>query len=739
MSRVSIRAVPVIAARVLVALALLAGPARAQDKEACLVCHSDAGLTKERHGRTVSLHVDPAVFGASVHKDLACVDCHAGFKPDDLPHLARIRPVDCTACHGDIATTHRFHMVPGPDGKPGLPAGQTCVTCHGTHDIASLADPKSPGNRAHRLALCGRCHSDVVERFRESAHGRAFESGGAGVPDCLVCHNTPITKRQVTGDEAALKIAQEKVCLSCHLDSADVRARMAPKAGFIAAYEKSVHGAALLRGDGRAANCVDCHGSHEMERGYEGNARVNKQHIPETCGRCHAEIAATYAESVHGRAVARGNHEAPVCTGCHGEHDIMKARDPRSPVAAGNVSAQVCSPCHSSVRMERKYGIDSDRFKTFSDSYHGMAIRGGDVEVANCASCHGSHDILPPSDPRSRVNKANLAVTCGRCHPGANARFAVGSVHVVATPSGDRILYWIATAYLVLIVGTIGGMLIHNLLDFLRRGRHLLRRRAGLGDEAPEPAGRGLYLRMTLSERLQHGALLLSFATLVVTGFMLHYPDSWWVVGLRRLDGGLFQLRSRMHRVAGVVLLLASTWHLIHIAFTRRGREFVRDMVPRPRDLADALGVLRYNLGLTPHKPRFGRFSYVEKSEYWALVWGTIVMGVTGAVLWFENAAMSLLTKLGWDIARTVHFYEAWLATLAILVWHLYYVVFNPDVYPMSTSWLTGTISEREMLEEHPLELEAMERAKREEAARQRVAGQPVRGPEEGGSGGSGA
>jgi formate dehydrogenase gamma subunit len=312
-------------------------------------------------------------------------------------------------------------------------------------------------------------------------------------------------------------------------------------------------------------------------------------------------------------------------------------------------------------------------------------------------------------------------------------------VHVVATPSGDRILYWIATAYLVLIVGTIGGMLIHNLLDFLRRGRHLLRRRAGLGDEAPEPAGRGLYLRMTLSERLQHGALLLSFATLVVTGFMLHYPDSWWVVGLRRLDGGLFQLRSRMHRVAGVVLLLASTWHLIHIAFTRRGREFVRDMVPRPRDLADALGVLRYNLGLTPHKPRFGRFSYVEKSEYWALVWGTIVMGVTGAVLWFENAAMSLLTKLGWDIARTVHFYEAWLATLAILVWHLYYVVFNPDVYPMSTSWLTGTISEREMLEEHPLELEAMERAKREEAARQRVAGQPVRGPEEGGSGGSGA
>ena len=83
-------------------------------------------------------------------------------------------------------------------------------------------------------------------------------------------------------------------------------------------------------------------------------------------------------------------------------------------------------------------------------------------------------------------------------------------------------------------------------------------------------------------------------------------------------------------------------------------------------------------------------------------------MGVTGVILWFENTSMGLFTKLGFDISRTIHFYEAVLATLAIIVWHFYFVIFNPDVYPMNLSWLTGRVSEREMREDHPLELERL-------------------------------
>jgi thiosulfate reductase cytochrome b subunit len=130
------------------------------------------------------------------------------------------------------------------------------------------------------------------------------------------------------------------------------------------------------------------------------------------------------------------------------------------------------------------------------------------------------------------------------------------------------------------------------------------------------------------------------------------------------------------------------------------------DLLPRLKDAKDAWGVLMFNLGIAKEKPKFERFSYIEKSEYWALVWGTFVMSATGFIMWFDNTFMGILTKLGWDVARTVHYYEAWLAFLAIVVWHFYFVMFNPDIYPMNIAWFKGTLTEEEMADEHALELE---------------------------------
>jgi cytochrome b subunit of formate dehydrogenase len=178
------------------------------------------------------------------------------------------------------------------------------------------------------------------------------------------------------------------------------------------------------------------------------------------------------------------------------------------------------------------------------------------------------------------------------------------------------------------------------------------------------------------------------------------------VVGLRNLSARTFEFRSLIHRIAGVVMVLAAVWHVAYLAFTPEGRRLFLDLLPAKRDLTDPFGVMKYNFGLAAEKPRFGRFCYIEKVEYWAMVWGTILMGATGAILWFENTSMGFLTKLGFDISRTIHFYEAILATLAISVWHFYFVIFNPDIYPMNLAWLTGGMSEQEMFEEHPLELE---------------------------------
>ena len=686
-----------------------------QTTQACLECHSDKGLTMTKGNREVSLFIDGQTFGHSTHANIACIGCHTGFDPDNIPHKDPITPVNCLSCHNKALPKHAFHVnMVKASGKGGTP-DVNCKGCHGNHGIES---PKKKGTKFYKTNLvkaCGTCHQDVAEKFINSAHFKAAEQGIKEAPVCLSCHQGNITRVTAAMDSVQLKIAQAKICMSCHLDNPNVADKTVRGSKFIAAYETSIHGSQLLGGNAKAANCVNCHGSHEMNKSISEKSHVNRMHVTQVCAQCHAKIEQQYASSTHAAAVRKGNKDAPVCTDCHGEHDILRHNDPASPVSAKNVSQKVCGTCHASVKMSRKYGLSTDRFQTFSDSYHGLAVRGGALEVVNCASCHGAHAIKPPTDSTSTVSKQNLVKTCGRCHPGANTRFTIGSVHsTTASKEEDPILYWIANMYLWMIVVIIGGMLFHNLIDFIKKVRRKLLIQQGT--IKPEEIGHRLYLRMTASERIQHGTLVISFVMLVITGFMLRYPEAWWVASIRHLSDNVFEFRSWIHRIAGVTMVLASIYHLYYIIGTPRGRQLIKDLLPRFQDLTDAGHVLKFNLGLRPDKPQFGRFSYIEKSEYWALVWGTILMGLTGVVLWFENTSMGMLSKLGFDIARTVHFYEAILATLAIIAWHFYFVIFNPDVYPMSLAWLTGKVSEEEMHEEHPLELNEIKKREFEES-----------------------
>jgi predicted CXXCH cytochrome family protein len=687
-----------------------ANPAKAPVDADCLSCHGDPGAKRE-NGKSV--FASEKRLAASVHGQagLACVDCHADLaKTSEFPHPARLKPVDCASCHEDAPKSHVFHPELARAAASKEAPTVACSECHGGHEIAPVKDPAFRFAPPKDVGACGSCHGDVEKHFLASEHGRVAASGAARPPTCLSCHAQAVTAGAVA-DPAGLKQAQEQLCLSCHVRNRAVRNQVGSSASFIASYEESVHGRALARGDARAPTCVDCHGAHDERKGFDAASFVNRIRVQDVCGRCHESESRQFASSVHGAALRKGNADAPACTSCHGEHAILSPKDPRSPVAAANVSARTCTPCHASVKLVEKWDLPRDRTQTFADSFHGLAARGGSTEVANCASCHGTHDILPSSNPASRVAPANLARTCGTagCHPGANARFGAARVHVAATVTDSPLLYWISTLYLALIVAVVGAMLGHNGLDFVRKARHRMAIRRG--EIAEPPAGRALYLRMTLGERLQHGALLVSFTVLAVTGFMLRYPDATWVAAVRRVSNRTFELRSALHRISALVMIVASLYHVWYVTATTRGRALVRDLWWRRQDLRDLRAVLRYNLGRSPEKPRLDRFSYVEKAEYWALVWGTLVMAVTGLIMWLDNTFIGLLTKLGYDVARAIHFYEAWLATLAILVWHIYFVVFNPDSYPMNTAWLTGTLTEREMEEEHPLELERLKAA----------------------------
>ena len=166
------------------------------------------------------------------------------------------------------------------------------------------------------------------------------------------------------------------------------------------------------------------------------------------------------------------------------------------------------------------------------------------------------------------------------------------------------------------------------------------------------------------------------------------------------MSGG-FVIRGTVHRVAAVFFTVWSLWHFFYL-MSRRGRHWLRDMIGAKRDLTDIKHNALFFLGRRDGPPKFARFSYMEKCEYWALIWGAVIMTITGVLLWFDNFFIERwsLRKGLLDVALVIHYYEAWLATLAIFVWHGYGVLFNPDVYPMSWTWLTGKMS-RESVKKH--------------------------------------
>jgi formate dehydrogenase gamma subunit len=212
------------------------------------------------------------------------------------------------------------------------------------------------------------------------------------------------------------------------------------------------------------------------------------------------------------------------------------------------------------------------------------------------------------------------------------------------------------------------------------------------------------YERWTRVERYQHWILAICFALLAITGFALKYPEALWVQPLLILEGQ-FALRGWLHRGAAIVFVGLGLYHAGYMIFSARGRMLLKALAPLRQDLTDVKENFRFLFGKRETPPAFDHFSYMEKIEYWALVWGTIVMAVTGFLLWFENSTLKIFPLWMMEVFTVIHLYEAWLATLAIFIWHFYAVIFNPEVYPLNQSMVDGMMSEAEMEREHAREL----------------------------------
>jgi cytochrome b subunit of formate dehydrogenase len=500
---------------------------------------------------------------------------------------------------------------------------------------------------------CSSCH-DQGKKLAASAH--------AGV-GCGSCHE----KHEEFPHPAGVP---KPACSRCHSEIA-------------AQYARGVHGQAIKKGNAAAPDCGVCHGgAHDAKR--TGSAEFRKG-IPDLCGGCHAEVAGQFHASVHGKAAADGVASAPVCTTCHGEHSILAPNNQASSVNPGHIR-ETCGQCHANVQLSRRFGLPADRILSFDASYHGLAARAGSQLVANCASCHGFHSILPSSDPKSWTNVKNLPATCGRCHPGAGTRFSIGPVHEAVGGGEPEAVKWVRLVYAILIPLTIGFMLLHNLGDWVRKLVALRFRqvRRALASRAARRE-----IRMYGFERIEHALTAISFLVLVWTGFALKYPDQWWARPLVSWER-YFPVRGTVHRIAAVVLLASSALHAVSLIASRRLRRHWKELWPRRQDVPEVLLNFGYNLGVVSKKPPISAHSYLEKAEYWAVVWGTVVMGISGILLWANNWALRWLPKSAIDVATAIHLYEAVLATLAIVVWHFYSVIFDPDVYPLETAFLNG-------------------------------------------------
>jgi formate dehydrogenase gamma subunit len=550
--------------------------------------------------------------------------------------------------------------------------------------------------------------------WRQSCFGRlllmtsaALALAGEAVPnkDCLECHaDKELSKTNAAGQVISLYVDESRLtasahrtnsCVSCHVQMSaehpddEVPAKPVDCAAChrrrSASYAVSAHGVAVRAGKRDAARCASCHGTHGILRSTDPASPLHFTMLALTCGQCHPQAARAVEESVHGRLTARGGREAATCADCHPGHGIQRFKGASSVRLVG----QTCGQCHASERINTKFRLPSNRVSTYFESYHGLAARAGSTRAANCASCHGAHGILPSSDPRSNIHRGHLVETCGKCHPGATERFAFGKVHVDDSVDGDTgaiVNRWVRRLYVLLIVAVVGLLGLHNLLGWLKQAL------AAYRSEARS------VLRFGRSLRVQHLVLMASFLILAATGFGLKYPDSW----LGWLFGSNEALRRWLHRVAAVALLGAGSFHLGYVLATVEGRRLFRELLPTRQDLSDLAAYARYLAGRAPAMPQSARFGYREKIEYWSVVWGTCLMGVTGLMMWFKVGVTHFLPRWVVEVALTVHFYEAILACLAIVVWHLYHVVFDPEVYPLNWAWWDGKAPAKGRQGEYP-------------------------------------
>ncbi len=719
----------------------------------CIECHQRTGAIWQEYFRRM--------LADNGHSDIpGCKSCHGA-------HDARRQmgmEIVCERCHEDVAAEYKesYHFRKYKEDTRRYPI---CTTCHDPH-FKSKKEVMSPIEYKQEIVdICSRCHRKDIETYVYSEHFDALEEGNPAAPVCTSCHEKHDIRKPAERESRVSSVNISEVCNSCHPGHAESLHRspgtdpaliscaschtghqtnmvsinqaifkeggIFNRCNFCHSAERHTkedlaHGQImLLDAAGEEANCTHCHTYHWNLPGLDTEKVLHER---TECINCHAAENREYKKSIHGRMRAQGVLEAPTCTDCHGEGNIRKTGEQFT--AAGVI--ELCASCHTDREMMLGFQVNPYVVEGYKDTYHGKMFEMGatDIEFAVCTGCHGSHSILPPEDPESSVARGHIVETCKACHPRANDRFVSYLVHpkkptaeelegairpaVAAadvTQPGARTQHWVrfnnlvTAAMSLLLVGVLGVFGLHTLLWFRQgfRGRF-------------KPRGK-YYRRIDGFHRFLHVLVNVSFLTLAFTGLPQSYAHTdlakWLFQNVMSLSTA-----QQLHYAAAAVTALYFLLHLGYLVLRWRKVGWRRlltgpaTMMFRKKDLTDLVAHVKWFFGKS-EAPRFDRWTYWEKFDYFAVFWGVFVIGLSGLLRWNEEFFGNLLGGGVISLADTIHKDEALLATAFIFIVHFFNTHLRADKFPMDVSIYTGRLSEEELRKERPLEWQRLEAAGR--------------------------
>ena len=661
--------------------------------QTCQQCH---GLIEKVHAKVIQ----GALWETEPDKVPVCIECHQPHEVRRVYYDEGMSDKECLACHQQadlVATTPdaagRSLYVDHAMLTDSAHDEVRCIQCH----TGATPSHERPCDTIPEQVDCSICHAEEVAVYDGSIHGRLADQGDPDAPSCQTCHGEHGIKRHRDPDSPTHVRHVPDLCGSCHAEGgvADKRYE-GHEVSMVANYKQSVHGRALNKsGLVVTATCIDCHSTHGILPSQDVKSTVHRSKIADTCAQCHEGIDLEFRRSIHFTGESRHGHELPMCDDCHSSHEIARTD-------AEGFKLQIvnsCGSCHEEVT------------ETYFETYHGKVFELGYTETAKCHDCHGQHNVLPVDNPASTLSRGNIVGTCAQCHPQAHRQFAGYLTHATHHNKDKYpIIYWTWLFMTSLLVGTFTVFGIHTLM-WLPRSFQALKHSRQLREHAK---GQKQFRRFNRLERTLHIIVILSFLTLAVTGMTLKFSYLPWAQWLARVLGG-FQTAGALHRVGAFLTFFYFARHVYELFRKREKsgktwREYIfgsEGMMFNARDGVEFVQTVRWFLH-KGERPEYGRWTYWEKFDYFAVFWGVAMIGFSGLILWFPEVFTYILP--GWfiNVASIIHSDEALLATGFIFTIHFFNTHFRPDRFPMDPVIFTGRMTLEEFKEDRPREYQQL-------------------------------